>query len=1156
MKSELTNIIGANVGDTPLKKAYAGTELIWEDSANVSNGLILNLDVTDPSSYPGTGTTWFDISGNGNDFTWNSVGLDADGYFTLGSKYVYNSTNLSTSTGGTLVIWMKSTDVQALFLSANNNGSQYVGAYRVDNKEYYGNSGSPNFYIDTTEHTNIYDNFPDGKWHMVEFKNVDLSGWPTHRFNGYTSGYHFTDGVVGKIMYYDRVLTAEESLSNYNTDKPKFSESLIVYLDADNISSYPGSGTTWYDLSGYGNDATLSNVTTDTALSGSLYFNGSTSVATIPFHSSMEFDNEYTLIMCLKSVENDSNRRNPINQAYGGGGTITHEPNDTMNYYCGTSGGNAAPYVTLSSTASITKDEPVIIAVTRDSGSRNFFKNGVKVSTGSGYTAVTGTQDILIGDGYAGNFLGNVAYVKIYKRKLSDQEILDEYNQELGRLNSTIIFNLDATNTASYPGTGTTWYDLSGNGIHGTIDSSNTFNSATGGSFKFYDLSSSGVSLSNSLLAVGTGDFTIETFAFDTLDGDGSFRGIFSSMGTNSSTQGVSLSRDKYWLGFSGLVSASMTNNWPTGRWTQVTLTRESGVVKLYFDGVYQNQATESTITNFNSTVAEIGHRYATNFGYGFGGYIGIVRYYNVALTESKILANYNADIGKFSGTIPGSLTVSSSSYDHDSIDLSWTASSDADYYEVLVKPPGSGAFVTELSNTTLTTYTYSATPENTYSFIIKAHNAYHYQNSNTLTITTLGGATPTDEDFETTTWAQWSQSTTDDLDWTRRTGSTPSGNTGPTGAFSGNYYLFTEASSPNFNKTFILDSTLLAITSSQRYFNFAYHMYGANMGTLNLKVSTDGSVWTTLWTMTGNQGIEWFIQEVDLNAYINNNIYLRFEGITGSNYDSDMCIDDIRFKASTGTNLQPSTSTWPDQYITAYTTRVTNDGGVIEDATWLNSDITSIGQTVWENNVFSHISAAGGYKVSTNQYYSIDNQNDNNYSDGTVNIDRRGLSFNRPAYLLQTNDVFTHNLNPPTKNDYSIFLNASFFRNGAPTLDSYVYFYDGGTIDDELRVGVTPSGYIEVSTAAGYFNELKKWQNLSDSDYINMKILLNVYDTTYECYLNGELLGTGNKFDYILNKFSSSGPYYQGYATADLYQVVMLDGIRSSAEAIAMTTR
>ena len=53
-------------------------------------------------------------------------------------------------------------------------------------------------------------------------------------------------------------------------------DSLTICCDAANIRSYPGSGTTWADLSGYGSDATLvSDPTYETSNLGNFYFNTS-----------------------------------------------------------------------------------------------------------------------------------------------------------------------------------------------------------------------------------------------------------------------------------------------------------------------------------------------------------------------------------------------------------------------------------------------------------------------------------------------------------------------------------------------------------------------------------------------------------------------------------------------------------------------------------------------------------------------------------------------------------------------------------------------------------------------------------------------------------------------------------------------------------------
>ena len=48
-----------------------------------------------------------------------------------------------------------------------------------------------------------------------------------------------------------------------------------------------------------------------------------------------------------------------------------------------------------------------------------------------------------------------------------------------------LVLCLDAANKLSYPGSGTTWYDLSGNANNGTLTNGPTFNSANSGSIVF-----------------------------------------------------------------------------------------------------------------------------------------------------------------------------------------------------------------------------------------------------------------------------------------------------------------------------------------------------------------------------------------------------------------------------------------------------------------------------------------------------------------------------------------------------------------------------------------------------------------------------------------------------------------------------------------------
>jgi len=188
----------------------------------VTNGLVLSLDAADRNSYPGTGTSWFDMSGNNINFTLdNGITYNNVGNFSLSDLYgaTYSGT-ITTSTTCTVQIWIKTTDSQSLFLGGND-GSFYLGAYRVDNKEYYGNCGSPNYFQDTIDVTNIYDNLINNNWHMSEFKSVNFSSWTTFTFNKYNT-YTFGNGNVAKILIYNRNLSTDESIQNYNAQKSRF----------------------------------------------------------------------------------------------------------------------------------------------------------------------------------------------------------------------------------------------------------------------------------------------------------------------------------------------------------------------------------------------------------------------------------------------------------------------------------------------------------------------------------------------------------------------------------------------------------------------------------------------------------------------------------------------------------------------------------------------------------------------------------------------------------------------------------------------------------------------------------------------------------------------------------------------------------------------
>ncbi len=180
----------------------------------------------------------------------------------------------------------------------------------------------------------------------------------------------------------------------------------------------------------------------------------------------------------------------------------------------------------------------------------------------------------------------------------------------------------------------------------------------------------------------------------------------------------------------------------------------------------------------------------------------------------------------------------------------------------------------------------------------------------NTLCSTTITSF-PYNESFENTL-GDWKQArSADDFNWSIRSGNTPSSNTGPNAASSGSYYAYMESSTPNNpNKRAILFSPCYDIptTVNRATFSFRYHLYGAStMGSLSLQASLNGNSWTSIWSVSGNQGNSWKTATVDLSAYLGKKVQLRFNGVTGTTWQGDMAIDQINLTTSTSTGGEPS---------------------------------------------------------------------------------------------------------------------------------------------------------------------------------------------------------------------------------------------------------
>jgi hypothetical protein len=207
---------------------------------------------------------------------------------------------------------------------------------------------------------------------------------------------------------------------------------LVLYLDAANPKSYPSSGTTWFDLSGNGNNCVFSS--TPTWNNGIFTFNGTTHTGTITNNSTLNFSSEQTIMIVMRHSYT-SGRKNPWNQAYAGYGTWTHEAGNSINYYYGDAGGDIEPTYAIHDSGTTPRNVWNFMCTTRNTTFSTWYLNGNATGTfnHSFGTLATTSANISIANGYAGFWPGDIAIVMAYTRALSAQEILQNFNAQRSR---------------------------------------------------------------------------------------------------------------------------------------------------------------------------------------------------------------------------------------------------------------------------------------------------------------------------------------------------------------------------------------------------------------------------------------------------------------------------------------------------------------------------------------------------------------------------------------------------------------------------------------------------------------------------------------------------------------------------------------------------
>ena len=157
-------------------------------------------------------------------------------------------------------------------------------------------------------------------------------------------------------------------------------------------------------------------------------------------------------------------------------------------------------------------------------------------------------------------------------------------------------------------------------------------------------------------------------------------------------------------------------------------------------------------------------------------------------------------------------------------------------------------------------------------------------------------------EDFDNTFPICWTQETSDDFDWSINSGPPPTlqngFQTGPLDDVTGGgNYIYTEASNPrDLGDEAILFTNSIDISSlTNPELNFYYHMYGDDMGDLDIEIY-DGASYANIFTLSGDQGNQWFQVSIPITTS-STIIKFRITGTIGDGWSSDMAIDNFEVR-------------------------------------------------------------------------------------------------------------------------------------------------------------------------------------------------------------------------------------------------------------------
>ena len=225
-------------------------------------------------------------------------------------------------------------------------------------------------------------------------------------------------------------------------------------------------------------------------------------------------------------------------------------------------------------------------------------------------------------------------------------------------VSSGLKLNIDASNPASYAGTGNTWYDLSGNNNHATLMNSPTYDAASG------SIVTNG---SNQYIAVpqfntANTNITVQAWVYVNLN----TTGTFIKNGTGGGGYSIGIGNNAYDQVGSNVVMLLYGRGWiatgvsyATAGWKLVTLTLDgSSTARAYVNGgligtsyTWPSPTVPAGTLNFGANIGD-GNIY-------YNGKFAAAYFYDRALSLAEIQQNYNAFSTKTTAYSSNTITVS-----------------------------------------------------------------------------------------------------------------------------------------------------------------------------------------------------------------------------------------------------------------------------------------------------------------------------------------------------------------------------------------------------------------------------------------------------------------------------------------------------------------